>query len=160
MGGGGGNTTTATSSVPDWLKPQVQSAFRKAEDAHSRGALSKVAPFAPGQTEFLTDVSNEGISGHAQRLLANQEGQALANQASSNTLNSARGDALRAQQQGDLAAKLATQDLQARNQAYDKIQAQRQAIDDKEHTGLQRLFGYYGSPAAGTQQTSTQGGGK
>ena len=165
MGGGGGNTTTQVSGVPDWLRPDVQYAFGEASRLHrgdeeGRSYLARTAEFAPGQQEFLGRTAAEGISPHAQRLLANQEGQALAGQANTGTLGSARADALRAQQQGNLAANLAQQDLQARDQAYGQLKQQRQAQLDEDHTGLQRLFGYYGSGAAGSQQTQSGGGGK
>ena len=160
MGGGGGNTTTQVSGVPDWLRPDVQYAFGEASRLHRAGDLEQVADFAPGQQEFLSRTAAEGISPHAQRLLANQEGRNLAGQANTGTLGSARADALRAQQQGDLAANLAQQDLQARDQAYGQLKQQGQALADAPHQGLQRLFGYYGSGAAGSQQTQTGGGGK
>ena len=160
MGGGRSNTVTQTSGVPDWLKPDVQRAFGSATQAHQAGDLEQVASFAPGQTEFLASTAAGGISPHAQRLLANQAGQNLAGQAGKGTLGSARSDALRANQQANLAANLATQDLQARNQAYQQIQDQKQRQLDAKHQGLQRLFGYYGSGAAGTQQQQSGGGGK
>ena len=160
MGGGGKNTVTQSSGVPEWLKPDVQRAFGEATSAHQAGDLGQVAALAPGQTEFLSDTANQGISGHAQRLLDNAEGGTLAGQANTGSLSSARGDALRANQRANLAGQLATQDLQARNQAYGQIQDQKQRQLDSRHQGLQRLFGYYGSGAAGTQQTQSGGGGK
>ena len=159
-GGGGGNTTTATSGVPDWLRPDVQKAFGHATRAYERGDLSRRAGHSQAQRDFLEQTAGEGLSGANQRQLQNFYGSQLASQAGSGTLGSARGDRAREAALADTSAKLAADDLQARNQAFQQIQQDAQADADLPHQGLQRLFGYYGSNAAGQQQTSTQGGGK
>ena len=160
-GGGGGNTTTATSSVPDWLKPQVQSAFQQAEGAHKRGDLSRVAELDPRHEQTLLDTAfGGGIQAATDRSLTNLAGQQLAGTANTGTLGSARADRARQTALADTAAQRATEDIKIRDAAAQQLLGQEQKKQDATHQGLQRLFGYYGSPAAGTQQTSSQGGGK
>lgn len=158
--GGGSQTTVTESGVPDWLRPDVQKAFGEATKAYDRGDLSNVASFAPGQTEFLSDVANQGIEGETARLLQNVQGNQLAQ--GQGTLGSARADRARQAGLADVAAQQAAQNLQAKNQAYDTIQQQKQLQLDAGHQGLQRLFGYYGSGAAGQSSSSTapKSGGK
>jgi len=160
-GGGGGNTTTATSSVPDWLKPQVQSAFRKAEAAHGAGDLERVAELDPRHEQMLLDTAFGGsVDAASDRALTNLAGQNLAGKANTGTLGSARGDRASQAALADVAAKNYRDNLAIKDQAAQQLLGQEQKKADAKHQGLQRLFGYYGSPAAGTQQTSTQGGGK
>ena len=159
-GGGGGNTTTTTSGVPDWLKPDVQKAFGHATRAYESGDLSRRAGHSQAQRDFLKQTAGEGLAGANQRQLQNFYGNQLAGQAGTGTLGSARGDRARESALADASAKLAADDLQARNQAFQQIQADEQAKADLPHQGLQRLFGYYGSGAAGQQSTASQGGGK
>jgi len=160
-GGGGGNTTTATSSVPDWLKPQVQSAFQKAEAAHAEGDLSRVAELDPRHEQMLLDTAfGDSVDAASDRALTNLAGQSLAGKANTGTLSSARADRAQQAALADVAAKNYRDNLAIKDQAAQQLLGQEQKKADKTHQGLQRLFGYYGSPAAGTQQTSTQGGGK
>jgi len=160
-GGGGGNTTTATSSVPDWLKPQVQSAFQKAEAAHAEVDLSRVAELDPRHEQMLLDTAFGGsVDAASDRALTNLAGQQLAGKANTGTLGSARADRAQQAALADVAAKNYRDNLAIKDQAAQQLLGQEQKKQDKTHQGLQRLFGYYGSPAAGTQQTSTQGGGK
>ena len=158
MGGGRSNTVTQTSGVPDWLKPDVQKAFGAATRAYERGDLSKRAAHSPAQRAFLEQTAGGGLEGANQRQLQNFYGSQLASQ--QGQLGSARADRAREAALADASSKLAAEDLQARNQAFQQIQADDQATADLPHQGLQRLFGYYGSGAAGTQQTQSGGGGK
>ena len=160
MGGGGGNTTTTTSGVPDWLRPDVQYAFGEASRLHRAGDLENVAGHSQAQQNFLTDVASGGLQRQRQRALENVAGQQLAGQANTGTLGSARGDRAREAALADVAANQAQQDFQARNLAFGEIQNQAQKEADAPHQGLQRLFGYYGSGAAGQQSQSSGGGGK
>ena len=156
MGGGGrSNTTTQTSGVPDWLKPDVQRAFGKATEAHGSGALSQVAT-DPVHKAQLNKVANQGLEGANQEQLKAFYGSQLAS--GQGTLGSARADRARAAGLADTSAKLAAQDLQVKDQAFGQLRDQRQQELDAEHQGLQRLFGYYGSGAAG-QKTEQSGGG-
>ena len=184
MGGGGGNTTTTTSGVPDWLKPDVQRAFREASDAHGRGALSGVAGVddagnvtheqaraLDAQEKLALDAfGGKGIydnTAAVNRDLANVAGQNLAGRAGSGTLTSARGDraqaaaladrSLQHQQAQQQNAALGTQALLS---AADKRDAKQQLALDSDHQGLQRLFGYFGSGAAGQKSEASGGGGK
>lgn len=161
MGGGGGNTTTTTSGVPEWLRPQVQSAFSQAQQAHQQGDLSRVAPLDQRHEQLLLDTAfGGGLQAANQRQLTNLAGQQLAGQAQSGTLGSARGDRAREAALADAGAKLAHQDLQTRDAAAQQLYGQRQKEADRTHQGLQRLFGYYGSGAAGQQSEASGGGGK
>ena len=161
MGGGRSNTVTQTSGVPDWLKPDVQRAFGAATQAHQRGDLARVAELAPRHEQPLLETAfGGGLQAANQRQLANLAGQQLAGQAQSGVLGSARADRARQAALADSGARLAQQDLQVRDQAAKQLLAQEQAKQDRAHTGLQRLFGYYGSGAAGTQQQQSGGGGK
>ena len=185
MGGGGGNTTTQTSGVPEWLRPDVQRAFGRATAAHGDGELSKVAgvnadtlevegPEARALAEQEA-LASDAISGQGlydtrattERDLQNLAGANLAGRAGSGTLGSARADraqqaalADRALQHQVTAQQNAGQGVQALRDAgkYRTDAAQRQA--DATHQGLQRLFGYYGSGAAGTTTSQSGGGGK
>ena len=159
MGGGRSNTVTQTSGVPDWLKPDVQRAFGAATDAHQRGALSRTVE-DPEHQAFLAQTAREGLQGANQRQLQNFYGNQLAGQAGTGTLGSARGDRARESALADASAKLAIQDLQTKDQAFGQLRNQAQQKADAEHQGLQRLFGYYGSGAAGSQQQQSGGGGK
>lgn len=159
-GGGGGNTTTTTSGVPDWLRPDVQKAFGEATRAYDAGALSAVAPHSRGQQDLLLQTAAQGIQPAQQRMLTNLAGQQLAGQANTGTLGSARGDRAREAALADSAAKFAKEDLQVRDAAAQQLQGQAQKEADATHQGLQRLFGYYGSGAAGQKSEATQGGGK
>lgn len=160
MGGGGGNTTTQVSGVPDWLRPDVQKAFGEATAAYDAGDLSNVAQHSAAQQTFLQDAATGGLGRQRERALSNVAGQQLAGAANTGTLGSARGDRARAAGLADVAANQAQQDFQARNLAFGQLQDQAQKEADARHQGLQRLFGYYGSGAAGSQQTQTGGGGK
>ena len=161
MGGGRSNTVTQTSGVPDWLKPDVQRAFGAATQAHQRGDLERVAELDPRHEQQLLETAfGGGLQAANQRQLQNLAGQQLAGQAQSGTLGSARGDRARQSALADAGAKFAAQDLQVRDQAAKQLLAQEQAKQDAAHQGLQRLFGYYGSGAAGTQQQQSGGGGK
>ena len=161
MGGGRSNTVTQTSGVPDWLKPDVQRAFGAATQAHQRGDLEQVAGLDKRHEQRLLDTAfGGGLQGANQRQLQNFYGNQLAGQAGQGTLGSARADRARESALADASAKLAHQDLQVRDQAAQQLQAQSQKELDAPHQGLQRLFGYYGSGAAGTQQTQSGGGGK
>ena len=160
MGGGRSNTVTQTSGVPEWLKPDVQKAFGAATRAYESGDLSRRAGHSPAQRQFLEQTAGEGLAGANQRQLSNFYGNQLAGQAGRGTLGSARADRARESALADASAKLAADDLQAKNQAFQQIQQDEQATADLPHQGLQRLFGYYGSGAAGTQQTQSGGGGK
>ena len=159
MGGGGGNTTTTTSGVPDWLRPDVQRAFGQASAAHGRGALSNVAELDPRHEQQLLDTAfGGGLEAKTARSLENVAGQQLAGQQGS--LGSARADRARQAALADVASKNALQDLQVRDTAAQQLLGQEQKKADAEHQGLQRLFGYYGSGAAGQQSQSSGGGGK
>ena len=161
MGGGRSNTVTQTSGVPEWLRPDVQRAFGAATQAHQAGDLENVAELDPRHEQQLLDTAfGGGLQAANQRQLANLAGQQLAGQAQSGVLGSARADRARQAALADTGAKLAAQDLQTRDVAAKQLLAQEQAKQDAKHTGLQRLFGYYGSGAAGTQQTQSGGGGK
>lgn len=160
-GGGGGNTTTTTSGVPEWLRPDVQKAFGKATAASDAGALSQVAELDPRHEQMLLDTAfGGGLQAANERTLTNLAGQQLAGQANKGTLGSARADRARQAALADTGAKLAQQDLQVRDQAAQQLLGQEQKKADATHQGLQRLFGYYGSGAAGSQSTASQGGGK
>ena len=160
MGGGRSNTVTQTSGVPDWLKPDVQRAFGAATQAHQDKKLEQVAGLEPEHEFLLKGARDQGLAGANQRQLQNFYGNQLASQAGTGTLGSARGDRAREAALADTSARLAQQDLQVRNQAAQQLQAQKQKELDAPHQGLQRLFGYYGSGAAGSQQTQSGGGGK
>ena len=160
MGGGGKNTVTQSSGVPEWLKPDVQRAFGEATNAHRSGQLSTVAQHSPAQQALLRQTADTGLEGANQRQLQNFYGNQLATQAGSGTLGSARGDRAREAALADTSARLAQQDLQVKDQAFQQLQGQAQKEADATHQGLQRLFGYYGSGAAGTEQKQSGGGGK
>jgi len=160
MGGGRSNTVTQTSGVPDWLKPDVQRAFGEASKAHQSGALSNVVGLDPTHKSMLQEAALGGLEEANQKQLANFYGNQLASQAGTGTLGSARGDRAREAALADTSAKLASQDLALKSQAAEKLQADAQRQADAQHQGLQRLFGYYGSGAAGQQQTQSGGGGK
>ena len=117
-------------------------------------------------------------------------GQSLGNQALGGTLGSARAGAQTEKAAYDAASGVAAQELAARRQAGlqgaqgvigsgdaiagqfgrgaatqegvgQAIQQQQQNELDATHQGLQRIFGFYGSPAVGSQSsTTTSGGGK
>ena len=179
-GGGGGNTTTQTSGVPDWLRPDVERAFGAATSEFDRGALSRTAAhddlygdqgaLATQEALGRQAIAGEGIydiEAGTQRQLENLQGANLAGRANTGTLGSARADRA---QQAALADK-ASQFQQARQQqASQGVGALRDAAGarqelqqrqlDLPHQGLQRLFGYYGSGAAGTTTEQSGGGGK
>ena len=161
MGGGRSNTVTQTSGVPDWLKPDVQRAFGAATQAHQAGDLERVAEMDPRHEQQLLETAfGGGLQAANQRQLQNLAGQQLAGQAQSGTLGSARADRARQAALADAGARFAKEDLAVRDQAAQQLRAHEQAKLDAPHTGLQRLFGYYGSGAAGTQQQQSGGGGK
>lgn len=161
MGGGGGNTTTQTSGVPEWLRPQVQDAFGQAQAAHRQGDLSNVVQHDPRHEQLLLDTAfGGGLQAANQRQLTNLAGQQLAGAANTGGLGSARADRARQSALADAGAKFAQQDLQVRDQAAQQLLGQQQKQADSRHQGLQRLFGYYGSGAAGNQTTQSGGGGK
>ena len=161
MGGGRSNTVTQTSGVPEWLKPDVQRAFGAATQAHQAGDLEKVAELDPRHEQQLLDTAfGGGLQAANQRQLTNLAGQNLAGRAGTGTLGSARADRAQQAALADAGAKYAQQDLALRDQAAKQLLGQEQAKQDAKHQGLQRLFGYYGSGAAGTQQTQSGGGGK
>lgn len=160
MGGGRSNTVTQTSGVPEWLKPDVQRAFGAATQAHQAGDLEQVAELDPAHRAMLQQTALGGLDAANQRNLTNLAGQQLAGQANTGTLGSARADRARESALADASAKYAQQDLQVRDQAAKQLLGQEQAKLDAKHQGLQRLFGYYGSGAAGSQQTQSGGGGK
>jgi len=161
MGGGRSNTVTQTSGVPEWLKPDVQRAFGAATQAHQAGDLENVAELDPRHEQMLLDTAfGGGLNAANQRNLTNLAGQQLAGKANTGTLGSARADRAQQAALADAGAKYAQQDLALRDQAAQQLLGQEQKKQDAKHQGLQRLFGYYGSGAAGTQQTQSGGGGK
>ena len=178
MGGGGGNTTTQTSGVPEWLKPDVQRAFGKASEAHEAGQLAPDPVYTQAQADaenIQAALAQDAIQGRGafdiesqlQRDLDNTAGRNLAGLANKGTLSSARAEKAR---QGALADRSLQHQLsrqQAQSQGTQALrdigqlhQGRAQQAADKQHTGLQRLFGYYGSGAAGQQTQSSSGGGK
>ena len=178
MGGGGRNTVTQTSGVPDWLRPDVQRAFGSATQAHQAGELDGTPVYTQAQEEaerIQGDLARDAIQGRGafdiesqlQRDLDNTAGRNLAGLANSGGLSSARADAAR---QGALADRSLQHQLtrqQAQSQGTQALrdlgqlhQGRAQQAADSKHTGLQRLFGYYGSGAQGSQQTQSGGGGK
>ncbi len=176
MGGGGKNTVTQSSGVPDYLKGDVQKAFGAATKAHESGQLGGVAAVTPEQQRAETiqnELANDAILGRGAydiesqlaRDLKNAQGQQLATQAGNST--SARQDRANASALADRSLQHALTRQQAQSQGTQALrdlgqtaQAREQAQADSAHTGLQRLFGYYGSGAAGTQQKQSGGGGK
>ena len=160
-GGGGGNTTTTTSGVPDWLKPDVQKAFGEATKAYDQGALSNVAKLDPRHEQLLLDSAfGGGVDAATDRTLTNLAGQQLAGKANTGTLGSARSDRASQAALADVAAKNYSDNLKVRDAAAQQLLGQQQKEADASHQGLQRLFGYYGSGAAGSQSEASQGGGK
>ena len=179
-GGGGGNTTTQVSGVPDWLRPDVQHAFGAARREFDRGALSRAAADESlygdqGALSTQEALGRQAIAGEGiydteagtQRQLQNLQGANLAGRANTGTLGSARAD--RAQQSALADAGLQFQ--QARQQqagqgaaALRDAAGARQDLAQRQvdlpHQGLQRLFGYYGSGAAGSETSQSGGGGK
>ena len=179
-GGGGGNTTTQVSGVPDWLRPDVQHAFGAARTEFDRGALSRAAadPSLYGDQGALSTqealakqaIAGEGvydIEGGTQRQLQNLAGQQLAGTAGTGTLSSARGDRARQSALADQALNFQQarqQNVAQGTQALRDAAGQRQELAQRQvdlpHQGLQRLFGYYGSGAAGSETQQSGGGGK
>ncbi len=178
MGGGGKNTVTQSSGVPDFLKGDVKKAFGAATKAHEAGQLGGVAAVTPEQQKAETiqrELANDAILGRGAydiesqlaRDLKNAQGQQLASRSNSGTLSSARGDRATQSALADRSLQHALTRQQAQSQGTQALrdlgqtaQAREQAQADSAHTGLQRLFGYYGSGAAGSQQTQSGGGGK
>lgn len=161
MGGGGGNTTTTTSGVPEWLRPDVQKAFGEATKAYDEGALGRVAPLDTRHEQLLLDTAfGDSVDKASDRALTNLAGQNLAGKANTGTLGSARQDRASQAALADVAAKQYKENLGIKDQAAQQLLAQNQKAADAKHQGLQRLFGYYGSGAAGSQSTASQGGGK
>lgn len=178
MGGGGGNTTTQVSGVPEWLRPDVQRAFGSATQAHQAGDLERIAGETPETQEALAVQQGLGrdaiagtgafdTTGAVQRDLQNLAGQQLAGQSGTGTLSSARGSRAREAALADRSLQHAQQRQQAQAQGAQALagvgqqrQQRAQALADRPHTGLQRLFGYYGSGAAGQQTKQSGGGGK
>lgn len=161
MGGGRSNTVTQTSGVPEWLRPDVQRAFGAASQAHQAGDLGRVAELDPRHEQLLLDTAFGGGADQAsQRALTNLAGQNLAGKANTGTLGSARADRAQQAALADVSAKNYGQNLALRDQAAQQLLGQEQKKQDATHQGLQRLFGYYGSGAAGSQQTQSGGGGK
>ena len=160
-GGGGGNTTTTTSGVPEWLRPDVQKAFGKATAASDRGELSQVAELDPRHEQMLLDTAFGGsVDAASDRALTNLAGQQLAGRTNTGTLGSARGDRASQAALADVAAKNYRDNLSIKDAAAQQLLGQEQKKADATHQGLQRLFGYYGSGAAGSTSTAQQGGGK
>ena len=178
MGGGGGNTTTQTSGVPEWLRPDVQRAFGQATQAHGAGDLSQIAaPTREKQKaqEIQETLADDAILGRGAfdiesqlaRDLKNAQGNQLAGQANRGLGGSSRADRANAAGLADRSLQHALTRQQAQSQGTQALrdlgqtaQADAQAQADSAHTGLQRLFGYYGSGAAGNQTTQSGGGGK
>ena len=177
MGGGGGNTTTQTSGVPEWLRPDVQRAFGQATAAHGAGELSQIAaPTREKQqaNEIQEALAYDAIQGRGAfdiesqlaRDLQTAQGQQLASQANQGGRSSrqdranAAGIADRSLQHALTKQQAQSQGTQALRDLGQTAQADAQAQADSAHTGLQRLFGYYGSGAAGNSTTQSGGGGK
>ena len=175
MGGGGSSGAVTETGVPDWARPYIEGSLAEAERLYESGELAKVAGQPTQGLEAQEELAKAAMTGTglydideaARRQMQNLAGSAVGQAGLGGTLGTARSERAmqsaladqalqfqQAKQQSAAAGAAALRDVDAARQQ------QRQAELDVPYAGLQRVFGFYGSPAVGQTQTQTQGGGK
>lgn len=175
MGSGGGGSTTTTTGIPEWARPYLEESLAEAQRTYRAGELSQVATLPEqglAEQEKLARKAIEGTgiydtSAAAERQLRNLQGQQMAGAAAAGALGSARSERAMQSALADKAFDIAqTRKAEAAGgvSALRDVDTARQAELQKQldlpYTGLSRVFGFYGSPAVGTTQQTSDSGGK